>query len=399
MTPYRMFHKAGSVAEHHRSIKDLWEKKWRILCKLGVYPFFSESKIDDFENVFGSSVMQNMKPPYDHDVYAAAFFKSAEDLVRQAQTAEEAHDTAKAAELYLRAAALYRIARFPIVQTPKQREAWERNKEAFFKGAGLLEPPITDVHIPHTHGIEGEGPHIPLAVRIPSTVNTTSPVPVVIRICGLDGYRTEQFDLSNSLLERGWASVGVEIPGTGDSPARRGDPTSADRLWSSLLDWVDAQPHLDKDRRVVWGVSTGGYYATRIAMTHKDRLTGVVSHGGGCHGMFDPVWLTGMNMAEYPFPLVPALAEGFMFDPQDTKSMRETQRKYSLLENGLLGKDCAPLMLANGLNDTIFPIEDSFLLFQHGPAKSARFADAAHMGGPNMAEPIFGWIDWLFGGK
>jgi hypothetical protein len=39
------------------------------------------------------------------------------------------------------------------------------------------------------------------------------------------------------------------------------------------------------------GISTGGYYALRIAHTHADRLFAVVAQGGGSHHMFDAGWI------------------------------------------------------------------------------------------------------------
>ena len=106
---------------------------------------------------------------------------------------------------------------------------------------------------------------------------------------------------SNNHLARGWGTIGVEIPGTGDCPALRNDATSPDRLWSSLLDWMDGREELDGKRRVAWGLSTGGHYAMRIAHTHRERLTGVVGQGGGCHRMFEAEWLDRVDRLEYPF--------------------------------------------------------------------------------------------------
>ena len=169
------------------------------------------------------------------------------------------------------------------------------------KGAALLPGKFSEVEIPHTHRVEGEATTIPVYMRLPKNASATNPVPCVIQIFGLDGYRTEMTHASNNHLARGWGTIGVEIPGTGDCPALRHDSTSPDRLWSSLLDWLDGQDELDKEKRVAWGLSTGGYYAIRIAHTHKDRLLGVVSQGGGCHRMFEPEWLDKVDNLEYPF--------------------------------------------------------------------------------------------------
>jgi alpha-beta hydrolase superfamily lysophospholipase len=161
--------------------------------------------------------------------------------------------------------------------------------------------PVHEVLVPHKHGLEKEGKSIPIFHQIPTGASKESPVPAVILITGLDGYRTEL-----SVWAEGWRRNNVsviilEIPGTGDCPADAKDPLSPDRLFSSLLDWVDAQAYLDSKKRCVWAFSTGGYYATRLAHTHPDRLTGVVCQGSGFHHMFDRVWLENVNHLEYPF--------------------------------------------------------------------------------------------------
>ena len=223
---------------------------------------------------------------------------------------------------------MYRIARFPVPRSHKQKEAWKRNKDTYIKGArsvslpnsrvtdsfsqallscSYLSPPMIEYQIPHTHALPGSteaGSHIPVYVRRP---HSEKAVPTVLQIFGLDGYRTEFTPDSGRLTDRGWAAVAVEIPGTGDCPALRQDPKSPDRLWSSLLDWLDAQEWVDSKNIVVWGLSTGGHYAMRIAHTHRERLKGVVAQGGGCHHMFDKEWLDNVGHLEYPFEYVGAL--------------------------------------------------------------------------------------------
>ena len=43
------------------------------------------------------------------------------------------------------------------------------------------------------------------------------------------------------------------------------------------------QKAIDNKKIIVWGFSTGGYYALRVAHTHHDRLFASISLGGGCH--------------------------------------------------------------------------------------------------------------------
>ena len=77
----------------------------------------------------------NLQPPYDFERYAQPFFPVAERLEEQASVAVADGDLSKASQLYRRAAAVYRIARFPTPQSPKQKLAWECNKAAYLKGA------------------------------------------------------------------------------------------------------------------------------------------------------------------------------------------------------------------------------------------------------------------------
>ena len=104
----------------------------------------------------------------------------------------------------------------------------------------------------------------------------------------MDAYKTDHTPRTQTHVDHGFATLSFEIPGTGDSPAAPNDPTSPDRLMSSILDWVAANAanySFDLIRIVARGISTGGYYAMRIAHTHADRLFAVVAQGGGCHYM------------------------------------------------------------------------------------------------------------------
>lgn len=87
----------------------------------------------------------------------------------------------------------------------------------------------------------------------------------------------------------------------GDCPALANDPSAPDRLWTSLLDWMDGQDILDNEKRVVHSLSTGGYYGMRIAHTHRERLAGAVSQGGWCHRVFEREWLDAVDHLEYAF--------------------------------------------------------------------------------------------------
>ncbi|ORY61681.1 Alpha/Beta hydrolase protein [Pseudomassariella vexata] len=389
--------KLATPAPHHASFKALWETKWKPLCDKGVYPFmFGCTK--DFQPVIDEIIKKNLKEPYDWDQYAECFFPKARELAEAAEFAEKDGNKEKASELYLRASALYRIARFPAPRSEKQRYAWEEGKKVARKGLGLHEFPMVQVDIPHVHAQGDDGKLLPGFFHLPATASVSNKVPLIIIFTGLDGYRTEL-----AVWKEGWRTLGcatliVEIPGTGDNPGTPIDPTSPDRVWSSMFDWIAKQDAIDQSKIVNWGFSTGGYYSIRVAHTHADRLKGVVVLGGGCHHMFDPKWLDHADHLEYPFDLSHTLCYKFGFGHDFDRFKKEASDKFSLLNDGTLTRPCTKLLLVNGTEDEIFPIDDYYLCLHHGMPKEARFiANRKHMGEPESFLIILPWIWELLG--
>jgi hypothetical protein len=78
---------------------------------------------------------------------------------------------------------------------------------------------------------------------------------------------------------------------------------------------------------------------------------------------------------------------------------KESSDRFSLLKDGTLdGPKCTRLLLVNGTEDEIFPIDDYYLTLQHGPIKEARFVTGKkHMGEPESFFIILNWIYKLFG--
>lgn len=400
---------------HHESIQALWETKWKIPCSKSVYPFH-DGLLKDFAPIFEHLIRDNIQDVHSA-AYTEAFFPAAEALTNEASmlrgeaAANSGTSAARAARagasaLLLRACCLYRIARFPYIaaahkdEDPAKWRAWEAQKAAYLMATKTWDVPLQEIRIRHTHGLPGEGGTIPLYLRVPpATAARRGPVPVVLLLTGLDGYRPDNTGRSDAFLARGWASVTLEIPGTADCPADAADPTSSERLWDSLFAWLDTLPHLDLTRVAVWGLSAGGYHAVRMAHTHAARLTGAVAQGAGVHHFFDPAWLARADGHEYPFRLLPALAAKHGFPATDdgvAAYVAGAQAKFSLLTNGILERPSKRLLLVNGTHDGLMPIEDSLLLFEHGSPKEGRFFPAAlHMGYPLANESVYSWLEAL----
>ena len=170
---------------------------------------------------------------------------------------------------------------------------------------------------------------------------------------------------------------------------------------SSVLDWVVAnrtELHFDTTKVVARGISTGGYYAMRIAHTHAERLLAVVAQGGACHHMFDPQWIHAQDQMEYPFALAEGLAYKFGYrdgDPAEALDRYAADAsRFSLVDAGIIGTPTCRMLVVNGMEDSIFPIEDSFLVATDGKNKDllAR-GNVGHMGNPGAEPILYAWID------
>jgi dienelactone hydrolase len=185
-----------------------------------------------------------------------------------------------------------------------KRTAFELQKKAYLQSSSRWDPPMEEVVVTHTYRSGKDGQEIPIYVRVPNNARPDNPVPVVLIMTGLDGYRPDNSQRTHEIVARGWAAVIVEIPGTADCPADPADPDSPDRLWESVFAYMATQPMLNTNRVVLWGLSAGGFYAIRAAHTHATRLCGAIAHGAGCHYFLDQEWLSRVDDHEYPFQLV-----------------------------------------------------------------------------------------------
>lgn len=361
---------------YERPVRELWEM-WKPRVRMGIYPF-TYAAYEDVERVMSAITS------YDRDGWAAAFSSVAAPYEKKATQAEEASNGEGAKENYLRAYQYYALARYPTINSKGKKEAYRKSQEMLFKASRYFEIPLTRVEIPFK-GRAGEGTSIPAYLRIPRKGNP--PFPLLVSWGGIDGYKEEQ--LNDEALEMGLAHLAIDGPGVGDPPLKGSE--NAERLFEAVFDWIATRKDLD-DRRVgVWGYSTGGYWAVKVAHLYKDRIACAVSHGGPVHYAFQPEWMKEQERGEYPFQFFETIA--YAFGLSTYEEWVEYAPKLSLLSQGILDKPSAPLLLVNGIHDSVFPIKDYYLLLEHGSPKSARFYDTGHMG---ITRDTFGTIlTWI----
>jgi dienelactone hydrolase len=137
------------------------------------------------------------------------------------------------------------------------------------------------------------------------------------------------------------------------------------------LDWIKAQPEFNHRKVIAWGLSAGGYYAIRLAHTHAGRLAGAVGHGAGTHHYIGAEWLKEVDHHEYPFDLTKGYLDKYGYSSWE-ELLEKCQKEYSLVENGIVNMKSCRLLLMNGVQDGLMPIEDSMLLMEYGSPKEAR---------------------------
>jgi len=350
---------------------------WKPRVKAKVYPF-TYASYEDMEKA-----MAEIRS-YDKDAWAAAFRSVAKPYEVRASEAEKAGDLQDARESYLRAYQYYMLGRYPTINSEGKRESYRKSQEMLLKASRYFEVPITKVGIPFK-GKSGEGDSIPAYFREPKLVNP--PYPLLVTWGGIDGYKEEQSN--DAALQMGIAHLAIDGPGVGESPLKGSE--DAERLFGAVFDWVTTRSDLDGRRVGVWGYSTGGYWAVKVAHVFKDRVSCAVSQGGPVHYAFEPEWMQVQEKGEYPFQFFETIA--FAFGLSTYEEWVKYAPKLSLLRQGILDGSCAPLLLVNGIHDTVFPIKDYYLLLEHGSPKSARFYDAGHMG---FTRDTFGSImSWI----
>jgi esterase FrsA len=359
-----------------RPINELWEM-WKPRAKMRIYPF-TYARYEDVERVMTSLTS------YDRDKWASSWSLTAKPYEEKAIQAEIAGNAQIAKENYLLAYQYYRLARFPTINSEGKKQAYRKSQEMLLKASRYFDVPIERVEISFPEGKEGN--RIIAYLRLPK--NRAGPFPLLFSWGGIDGFKEEQ--MNDEVLEQGLATIAIDGPGVGDSPLKGSE--NAERLFEAVLDWISTRKELDAKKVAIWGLSTGGYWAVKVAHLYKDRITCAVSQGGPVHYAFESEWVNQQERGEYAFEVFDTLA--FAFGKSGYEEWVEYAPKLSLLKQGILDNPCAPLLLINGIHDTLFPIKDYYLLLEHGSPKSARFFEAGHMGFTKDTNKII--TDWIY---
>jgi esterase FrsA len=296
-------------------------------------------------------------------------------------------------ELYMHGFDACRVGRYPSPVSPGKLAAYHHSLRMFRKAAKHFEPKLEVVEIPF------EGKTLVGYLQLPPGV---AKPPIVLHWGGVDGWKEDRLRITREILGAGIASLTVDMPGSGENPVIYSD-SAAERTYFAWMDYILTRPEVDGARLAVWGGSFGAYWAARLAYTAKDRIRGAVFHGGNIHYGFQKEWLVPAfttGGATYLFGAQSLLdARGRAMGTKTMEEFLEIAPRFSLLTMGLLDKPCAPILGVNGKLDDQAPVDDIYLLMEHGSPKSARvYADGHHMGrtpgqpADHIATTIVAWL-------
>ena len=288
---------------------------------------------------------------------------------------------------------LCRMGRYPCASTPGKKQAYQHSLRVFRKAAKYFDVPLETVELPFKDR--------KLVGYLQAPKGKAKP-PVVMHWGGVDGWKEDRNRASGMLHELGIATLTVDMPGTGESPVLYTDP-DAEKSYRTWIDHLSQRKDIDGNSIGVWGGSFGAYWAARLAFVEAKRLKAAVFQGGSVHYGFQEKWLR---------PAFSTGASGYLFGPSSmfearsqaigVKTLDEFLRiapGFSLLDRGLLDQPSAPLLGVNGKLDDMAPVDDIYLLLEHGNPKEARiYPKGSHMGRtPGMPEDeitqlITGWL-------
>ena len=316
----------------------------------------------------------------DGEQWAEAWLMLGDRWEARARDAESKNDAPAAKEAYLKAYGYYGIARHPFPSTPGKQRGYQKTREMFLAASKYFDIPVERVAIPF------QDRHIIGHLRWPKNL----PAPLIMHWGGIDNWKEERHSFAETFVKEGWGCFVMDSPGTGECPVLAGPDAHAVHV--TALDYLLKRPEVDAKRIAVVGASFGGYWSTKLAHVAADRLCAAVNWGGGVHYFFQPQWQERSRHADsYLFDLIEARAN--LFGKKSFEELCHVMPALSLLDQGWLDKLCAPMLLVNGKEDKQVPLEDFYLLLEHGNPKSVRLFSGGHMGAiPNILNTVVAWL-------
>jgi esterase FrsA len=323
-------------------------------------------------------------PSLDPEPWAQTWLATADELAADAERLEEAGDRAAARAAWWQSYQFAFLGRYPAPLHPAKMAAYDQARQAFTRATALDEAPLRTIELPFD-GRPGEGDTVTCYLA-PAPHRATGAV--VVMWGGVDAWKEESYLRGRFLREHGIATMHVDMPGVGQAPVLAG--TDAERMFTPIFDWLD-DSDFDSTRIGLLGLSYGGYWAMKLAHTHRTRVRAAVNWGGGIHLTFQRSWQErSRGASSYLMDLMAARAR--LFGGADFDDYVARCPELSLLDQGVLDMPCAPTLLVNGKDDLQNASADIHLALEYGDPKTARLFPGGHMGDGPVLPTISTWL-------
>jgi dienelactone hydrolase len=360
--------------------RSLDEVKAEFLRRAGRLNPFEDIRREDAERVM------NALKSLDKDHWAEEWSKIGLGYEEKADArAKAGAPGTELAELYMHGFDACRVGRYPTPNSPGKLAAYQHSLRMFRKAAQYFDPSLEIIELP----FDGNKNNKKLIGYLQLPPGVTKP-PVVLHWGGVDGWKEDRLRIAKAIMAQGLASLTIDMPGSGENPVLYRDP-AAERTYTAWLDYLPQRAEIDGSRVAVWGGSFGAYWAARLAHVAPDRIRGAVFHGGNIHYGFQKEWLIPAfttGGATYLFGAHSLFeARGRAMGVTTLEEFLDAAPSLSLLTMGLLDKPSAPILGVNGKLDDQAPVDDIYLLMEHGRPKSARIYPQGHHMGRTPGEP------------
>lgn len=364
-----------TIGKDYWADKSIDELKAEILTRTGKRSPFVHADRSDVERAL------NQLKSVGHEDWALSWSSVGDEHRARAEAAEATSHAAEASAAYLKAWTYYSIARYPCPSSEPKREAYRRAREAYLAASRYFEHGFDRLEVPFS-GRPGEGDRIPLYLHRPRGVERPA---VVLMSGGIDQYKEEGHATAARYVAEGLAAVVYDMPGTGECPVV--GSTDAERIYDAIFEHLAARTDVDGGRVALVGRSFGGYWSAKAAHTHGRWLKAAVDWGGSTHYAFQRDWvIRSRGATSYLFELLETRAHAFGL--RTAEEYIGAAPSFSLLTQGVLDQDCAPLLLVNGKDDEQVPIDDLYILLEHGSPKGARVFAGGHLGPVAEVDPV-----------
>jgi len=356
-------------------IKSLAEIKAEVRDHTGKKKIFRRARKEDVESVLANLTSK------DPELWAAEWSRVAQPYEDLGAGHEQAGQFNEARAAYLQAYTYYATGRYPVPHTPGKMRCLRKSLELYEKAGRYFEPALERVEIPFGDKI------IPAYLRLRRDGDRH---PIVINFGGIDGFKAEAFEYEEAMHRARLTTCAIDMPGVGESPIKAS--TTAESLFSAVIDYLERQPEVDVKRIAMVGRSFGGYWAAKMAFVEAQRLRASVVWGGVVHYFFQEEWLRESTYAE-SYLMDHDIARCMVFGVATIDELAKVFPAMSLKTQGWLDKSSCPMLVVNGKEDLQTPIDDLYILLESGSPKSARVFPGGHMGQtPETLPTIINWL-------